>query len=569
MAFSFSTAGATPQANPLSRGSLQLGGSTPQAKALNSAQAPVNWSSMSLPPTASAPLKSQTIQHPDGTKITHNYDTANGNAQGATQPAAYNPQQNQNLVTPKAEQPTFNGIIGGLTHSATGADSPAPQLTQQLGTTAQQGSPEAQGYTAQTAQYGAGNIPIGQKAEDIANNYSGQIADVAKNAAQGQVGMLTSGALNPVALGRAGVISQNASSEQQALASAEQAALQGTSQALTGQNQAANASNEAAGQAYTGQNLKQSGTQQAATLGQEQQGLNQSGLTSAGTLTQPSGSFPFSYNPLTGQFSSGAGGSSQGAPTLTYNPQQDANTLAQAVIANKVPFSDAEAALGYAGNVGKGLLTSAITSQGGDLTKIQAQQAATQSNVQTAGTASTQANQKIYTDALSNVGNLTNQLGNVDDLGSLLISTAQEGGINPSNAKFANQTLQQIQSQLSGDQQAQFTSTLATLRNKVTALLNVGGGDIPSDITSKANQVLDGTLQINSLASVINRIAKEGLIVVGNQAKVASSAYQNIQDAAGNSQTQTSQTPSQSFKEGQTSQDGALVFQGGKWMVKK
>lgn len=275
-------------ANPLAQGSLSLNQPNSQS-----------YAGMLQPPTQ--PVTSHTVNNVDGSSVKQTYAVPET---PATQSSANPPAGTANgtVSSSNGVDSSFPGIVNSLTGVSQQGSSQGQQTTADLASKSAAGSAQGQGittnlantsaassptatqYAAQTAGYGAGNIPIGQRAEGIANNYSGQISDVAKNAAAGGVGMLTSGALNPIALGRASAIEQNSAAEQQALAAAGQLGLQGTSQALTGQNQAAGASNEAAGQANTQQANIQSGLANAGQLANTAQSNVQSGLESAGSL---------------------------------------------------------------------------------------------------------------------------------------------------------------------------------------------------------------------------------------------------------------------------------------------
>jgi hypothetical protein len=102
--------------------------------------------------------------------------------------------------------------------------------------------------------------------------------------------------------------------------------------------------------------------------------------------------------------------------------------------------------------------------------------------------------------------------------------------INPSDAKYANQTLAAIRNQLSTPEQATYDTTLAALRGKISGLLSVGGNEIPSQVTADANKILDGSLPIGSLNAVLARIQAEGTILLQNQANIVNNAYQGIQN---------------------------------------
>lgn len=296
MAFSFGTSGATPSTgvNPLSMGTLNLSGSTPQAKALNGASsgnvfktnavtpaAPTSYpaaqgqpwspttsgqfntmpvsqpttSGMLTPPT-NQPVASHTVNNADGSSVTQKYlppqdnssDSSSTSNSGTSSSVIDSPPPGTaNGNVSSSNSATFPGIIGSLTAAS------------------QQGSPAAQQYTAQTAAAGQGNEQIGQSAADIAADYGKKIALIGQEGANAQAGDLSTGT-TPVAVGNSGIIAQNVAAQQGALASGESAALQGTGQQLTAQNQEAAAENEAAGQANTSQGLTQSGLNQAGTL---------------------------------------------------------------------------------------------------------------------------------------------------------------------------------------------------------------------------------------------------------------------------------------------------------------
>ncbi len=196
------------------------------------------------------------------------------------------------------------------------------------------------GYVGAAATAAQGNAAIGQNAANIASDYGKQIAQTGILGKAAMGGALTTGT-TPVAEGNAAVIGQTTAAQQSALAAGESAALQGTGQQLTAQ-------------------------------GQEQTGL----LGAAGAV-KPEGNFPFVFNPQTGSFSApgAGGGTSNGGPTLTYNPQTDATSLAKSVMGRQISYQDAISALSYGSNGpnAAGQLSSAILAAGGNPTDLQAQ----------------------------------------------------------------------------------------------------------------------------------------------------------------------------------------------------
>lgn len=150
--------------------------------------------------------------------------------------------------------------------------------------------------------------------------------------------------------------------------------------------------------------------------------------------------------------------------------------------------------------------------------------AAGQHNAALASSATPDAYNSIYQGALSDYTNLTQSVQNVDGFGNLLTSNMTSGGINPTDVKYANKTLAQIRGQLSSSAQAQYDTTLAALRSKISGMLSIGGNETPTAITADAHKILDGSLPLNQLNDVLNRIQGEGNILLTNQAAKVNAA---------------------------------------------
>lgn len=106
---------------------------------------------------------------------------------------------------------------------------------------------------------------------------------------------------------------------------------------------------------------QQAGFSQAGGLANTAQGLQQSGLQSAGALAQPSGTFPFVFDPSTGSFTNSGGG--------VMTPQQ----AAQAILGKQMTYQQAQESLRYLGQVGDSQLQQAIIAAGGNPQQLQAQ----------------------------------------------------------------------------------------------------------------------------------------------------------------------------------------------------
>lgn len=244
----------------------------------------------------------------------------------------------------------------------------------------------------------------------------------------------------------------------------------------------------------------------------------------------------------TGQQLQGLGAVTSQAPeALRYDafggggglsPQVRAQTLAQQVREGLISPQAAEAQLtSLYGGVGSTFLNQAL--QGGYNYNVGGAQAQAQAaNALTGGTAGTTAAQAVFNNAYQTYENLRQSVQNVDQFGALL--TQNMGGINPFDVKYANQTLANIRNQLSSAQQAQYDTTLAQLRARISSMLAAGGNQIPTQITNDANMILSGSLPLGSLSQVLQRIEQEGQILLNNQAQIVNENYNRLQSGGQN-----------------------------------
>lgn len=233
------------------------------------------------------------------------------------------------LQTPKTTTtPTFPSLVGQIQTAST------PSNTQT-------------GLVNRISDTASGFRPIADEAKRISDEYAKEIARVGGLGAGAVAGALSTGT-DVVGSGNAAIASQSASARMSALSDAQQAALRGTEQQLSAQGQTAGT----LGNALTG----------ATAL----QGQQLSGLGSAAGFAQPSGTYPFVFNPLTGQFSdqSGAGGGGS---------QMTAQQYAQDVISGARTYNDAVAAMGLYGPSGKIVLDQMIQQQNPNFNFAQAQ----------------------------------------------------------------------------------------------------------------------------------------------------------------------------------------------------
>ena len=355
-----------------------------------------------------------------------------------TNPTMSAPAPQPTVAAPIAEQPkapTYSGIVGGLVGAA------------------QRGSAPAQEYTKKTAEYGAGNLPIGKKAADIASEYGQKIADVGTQGAKFRAGQLTTGT-SPVAEGNAAVTAQTTAAQQQALAAAEQAALLGTGQELTAEQQAANAANAAAGQAQTGQ------------------GLLQTGLGTAAGYAQPApAAFGQTvFNPITGQYEGGGG-----------LPQETLQQYAQMAASGQ-----------YAA------IPSSITSN--PVLSAQVNAAAKAINPNFNPITST-AQGAASADLTGQAANIQASANGAESNFDLMKNIAAQGGVNDTNVPVLNTLKQNVAKGLTSNAAVvNFQSLLQSVRSQYATIL--GGGTSSVEALQEAQQLIPDNISLAALESL-------------------------------------------------------------------
>lgn len=309
--------------------------------------------------------------------------------------------------------------------------------------------------------------------------------------------------------------------------------IQGQKQVINTENAGILAALQGAvNQAQTGIQLQTAGAQtqggilnEAGTLGASGQQLKQSALQEAGGLTAPVAGATFFGTPETGGMVGTGAGSMADAVALQAQKLQNGTT----------DPASAKAALAAYGQAGINALQTAL-GPNFNLNAAAGSAAAQQQNTELAGTATPAAEAQIYTKALGDYTDLQNYTANVDSFGSLLTGgmTAADGTtINPTDAKYANKTIAQFRDQLSSPAQAQFDSTLAALRAKVSGMLSIGGSETPTQLSSDANSIIDGSAPVGTLQATLSRIQDEGNALLTNQAKKVNDAKGKITPPSG------------------------------------
>lgn len=384
-------------------------------------------------------------------------------------------QTSSTTPTATATATPTRGLFGSIASSLA---NPAPNTT-------------AQNYTQQAVDYGAGSIPIADRAKTIADEYGKRYADLGIKGANFEAGQLTTGT-SPVAEGNAAVTAQTTAAQQAALAAGESAALQGIGYQLTGQEQAANAANAGAGQAYTGQTITQAGQLGAA-------GLVKPSPTSYGQTV---------FDPTTGTFTGGGG---------NLDPQTQATSFAQKVINGQMTYEQALSSLGYAGNVGSTFLNNAITAAGGNPLQLQASGGATQDVI---GTQTQQV--EGYKSALQQGQNLQSQLTD-------LITSF---GLNPSDINGVNTGLQKIANNVSDPRYKILQNYVNDIANTYSQVLTPPGGSATDTTRSLSASMIDATAKGTSLIQTMKSLDEAAKAKI---AGVQTTGVRNSQGSSGSS----------------------------------
>ncbi len=206
------------------------------------------------------------------------------------------------------------------------------------------------------------------------------------------------------------------------------------------------------------------GQTQLAGVGQTQQELQQAALGTAAGYAAPQANFPFVFNPVTGTYETapGVGGGTGGS----FDPQTQAQNLANEVVTGSRTYADALGALGFAGTAGQTFLNDAIRAINPQFSFAQAE--ALGSTQGTIGPA-----YKIANDALAKVETALNALPAFARTNIPLISTHGAG----------------IAAQLgiNATQLQQYGAAVQTLKNSYASLLASVRGGTPSAYTEQVN----------------------------------------------------------------------------------
>lgn len=373
----------------------------------------------------------------------------------------------------------------------------------------------------------AQNAALGTNGQGIGNEYATEIQKAIAPYIGLAAGQSTTGTA-PVAQGNEMATLAAANQLGTQLANAGNLALSGNTQALTAQDQG------------------QSGLMNAGSVANTQQTNVQSGLAAAATATAPQTTTPGQavFNPATESYTAANSTGSPGTAPAGYDQgvwsqyMQDLSTgnisaIPTAVQGNPAVFGQLQEAVqqqnpgfNYNTAVGQGQGQQAIGAASGQ---------AQASNIQTAGTAQTNALQAVYGQNAPAAYTLNTALNNIQSLGSLTLQTAQGGNINPLSTQVGNQTIGQFRNGLGSASQAAFNSNMSAFASSLSALYADQSGATPTQVSSWATQIANGSMPMQQLQAIYGASLSEGNLRLANLKSTASSAYSAEQGSAGGS----------------------------------
>lgn len=148
-----------------------------------------------------------------------------------------------------------------------------------------------------------------------------------------------------------------------------------------------------------------------------------------------------------------------------------------------------------------------------------------------AGAATTQAAQQGYNTSYQLYQDMNTQLQNADGQAELLLQAVKSSGINASDARFANKTVNEIRRQLSSADLQVFDSALKATQAAYGNLLIAGGGTIPSESTAAYNIILNPNASLSAFEAALNQLKREGQVKLNAQGQQVNTYFNQLQSA--------------------------------------
>lgn len=274
------------------------------------------------------------------------------------------------------------------------------------------------------------------------------------------------------------------------------------------------------------------GTQQQAQQGLynnllQQQSQQQSALGTAAGLASPANTnvqLPYNMQYINGSSGAPVGGAS--GPGSTNGTLSDAVNNAVQLIKNGSGYNNAAGTLNAYGQAGTNALIQAL-GPGFNINSSNAQAAAQAQNINTSATATKDAANAGYSQSLQGYQNLNQSYTGAQNLGQLLASTMEKGGINSNGSVDLNQAANTLAAHLSS---ADYTNFISTLNSTRTAYQNIltAAGSTPTGAEASLIASLNPNSSMNAIISNVNQLNQE--IYSGKVVPAASTVnyYKNL-----------------------------------------
>lgn len=465
----FNTQGATPSdmLNTYRSNNPAVGAGTPQAIALSRAQGGFNpgptsfMTSQSIPgSTPSTPLKKTTVNAPDGSSVTHEYHAPA--APGSPDAAAK--QQAADMQT------YFPGMINTGSTTSSGGTTPASSTTSATtpaSTTASSTTPA----TTTTTPYNtavSGLINTGTQSSDDVNNAQNALKNfqIANANTEAAIAGDPNYSLD-TKTGIGALVANRVAQELPAYQTAVSNALQSQGQKITALGN-------------------------AGTLSTPSQ--TQTALSPSQTLYSTTG--PNAGTPIAGLNAGGASG----------NAYQNAITTAANAVKNGMSYATALSGLSSFGVPTASTDLLKALGPGFNVNANEGSAAAQQSNVQTGGTAVTNANAQGLGAAIQNYSNLNTAVQSAANLGQSLTSILAKGGVNTSDSTDLNSVVNTLAPRLGDTAFTNFVTALNDTRNAYQSIFTSAGQTTPTAADQSLLDALSPNSTVGQIVGALNTL---------------------------------------------------------------
>ncbi len=149
-----------------------------------------------------------------------------------------------------------------------------------------------------------------------------------------------------------------------------------------------------------------------------------------------------------------------------------------------------------------------------------------------AGASQIQAAQQGYSESVQTYNTLYSQFQNAESLGDNVLNIMKSEGINPTDARYANMSIQNVRRQLSSAQQQKFDTALQEARNAFGNLVATGGGVTPTGAESAYETLLSPNASLGAITAAIEQLKNAGNIRLNAEYQRVQNYYNQLNSGA-------------------------------------